>query len=117
MSDPIDPFEERRLRLEQAEREARGDFSMSGSTSKNKNNNPSSSSSSSSSSSKSQFQAPKDDSWRRTRVTSDYSPDTDESNPNAVLNRQHANLRAQAKITLGMAAMLDTSQPREEARM
>jgi hypothetical protein len=98
----IDPLEERRLRLEQAEREARGDFSRpvpppkpvpkAGSAAAASKNN---------------------DSWAKYKGGS-ARDDDDDTNPNAILNKQHNNLRAQAKIDLAMAALLDTSMPRQE---
>ncbi len=105
MSDPIDPLTERRLRLEQAEREAKGDFSRPAPTT-------------AAVSAAAPAGKKKDNDWAKYKggnTRDNENDDDDDGNPNAMLNKQHNSLRAQAKITLGMAAMLDTTtQAREE---
>jgi len=72
----VDPFEERRLRLEQAEREARGDFSTPAPVVKKKAATTTAPS------------VKKDEAWLKYKKASEDT-DADESNPNAILNRQH----------------------------
>jgi len=113
--DEIDPLEERRRRLEQAEREAKGDFSMSdesssSSSSSSQRNNSSTGNKKGNASSSASSHRKKDQEWLRYQ----RNENEDESDPAVILNRQHNNFRAQAQLDLAMKSLLDTSLPRAE---
>lgn len=103
MAEPVDPMKELQLRLEQAEREAQGDFSLSAP--------PSTAAPAKPATEHGPIKSKED--WNSYKAGSARDDDDDDS-PNAQLNRQHNNLRAQAKIDQAMMAMLDTSIPRQD---
>lgn len=104
----MDPLEERRLRLEQAEREARGDFSQS-----TPNTRPGAPPEAKAAAKALQASSAASEEWAKYRKGRANDEDDDDSVA-AQLNRQHNNFRAQAKIDLGLSSLLDTSLPREE---
>lgn len=85
------------MRLDRAEREAKGDFSKSDPSEVGTSSAASSTAASSSSSSAAATKLAKeneDDSWKKYK----RPEDDDDLTPAAILNKQHSNLRAQAKV-------------------
>lgn len=105
MSKKPDPLEVHRLRLEQAEREAKGDFSQPSPPLTLEEPAPDRAAIEAALAKKKA-----DEAWAKAERAEE---DADLS-PNAILNAQHNNLRAQAKIDQAILGYLDTSLPRQD---